>query len=464
MSVIRPPAIAGQFYTADATTLSNQLDSFLNNVPTNELQPPKAIIAPHAGYIYSGPCAAHAYASIIANADKIKRVILLGPCHRVAIQGIATTSADFWQTPLGNVPIDRGAIEILNQLPFVNENDDAHAMEHSLEIHLPFLQKTLNDFTLIPLAVGQCSNLDIAHLLADIWGGEETLIVVSTDLSHFHDYDTAQAMDNRTAKAIESFDWQSVGREDACGRIPMSGLLTYAKNNSMQIKRVGLCNSGDTAGDKSRVVGYGAWVVYDAKELSLSADQKLMQTHDQRLRDCVVKSIIHGLKSGEPIKVDASSFTRDLQTTRATFVTLTKGGQLRGCIGSIIPHRPLITDLAHNAYSAAFSDPRFKNVTADELPQMEYSISLLSPMVEMKFKDEADLLNQLTPHIDGLLIKDLGKQSVFLPQVWDQLRTPETFLRHLKQKAGLDATHWSDSFQAWTYQVAKTAPHKFPTS
>jgi len=462
MSVIRPAAIAGQFYTADPIALSNQLDDYLSQAHPDGRKPPKAIIAPHAGYIYSGLCAAHAYATIIANADKIKRVILLGPCHRVAVRGIATTSADYWLTPLGDVAIDRDCTHKMNEHPFVNENDVAHAAEHSLEIHLPFLQKTLNDFTLIPLAVGQCSNVDIANLLAEFWGGTETLIVISTDLSHFHDYNTAKSMDAKCAAAIEVFDWQGVKDDQACGRIPMSGLLTYAKENRMEIERVGLCNSGDTAGDRSRVVGYGAWVLYE-NDRTLSADQLLMQKHEARLRDCVVRSIMHGLKSGGEVKVDIESFTPDLQAVRATFVTLTKAGQLRGCIGSVIPHQSLIADLAHNAFSAAFGDPRFKKVTMDELPQMEYAISLLSPMVEMSFSDEEDMLGKLRPNIDGLLIKDMGKQSVFLPQVWDQLPLPESFLKHLKQKAGLAGDHWSETFRAWTYQVAKTVPHKFPS-
>lgn len=461
MSAIRPTAIAGQFYTSDANKLSDQLDGFLNGSNANNLTAPKAIIVPHAGYVYSGPCAAEAYATLLKNAEIITRVILLGPCHRVAVQGIATSSARLWRTPLGDVKIDRAAVDALHKLPFVVENDDAHAKEHSLEIHLPFLQKTLGDFALVPLAVGNCSNKEIAGLLGKFWGGPETLIVISTDLSHFHDYPTAQKMDRQTAAAIEAFDWKEIGRDQACGRIPMSGLLTYAKEKDMRVERVGLCNSGDTAGDKSRVVGYGSWVLYENND-NRSVDEDLMQRHNTRLRDCVVRSILHGIKKGEPINVDIKSFTPELQDIRATFVTLTKDGQLRGCIGSVIPHRPLIADLVHNAYAAAFSDPRFKNVSLGELSDMEYAISLLSPMNEIIFSDEADLLSQLRPAIDGLLIKDKGKQSVFLPQVWDQLPDPETFLRHLKQKAGLSATHWSDEFQAWTYQVTKTSPQKFP--
>ncbi len=462
--LIRPAAIAGQFYSSDKQKLSHDIDIFLNNANITDLglakQIPKAIIVPHAGYIYSGQCAANAYANIIGNSHIIKNVILLAPCHRVAIQGIASSNADFWNTPLGDVKINQKITYQLNQLDFVNPHDEAHSQEHSLEVHLPFLQKILDDFTLTPLAVGQCEAKNIAHMLDKIWGGPETLIVISTDLSHFNDYDNAIKIDNNTAKNIMAMNWQEISGNDACGHVPMSGLLYYAKSKFMQIKQLDICNSAAVTGDKSRVVGYGAWAIYENK-IEPNDDMILMQKYDEEFADYVTRSIKYGLDNSQQIKVDLPSFAKDLQETRATFITLTKNDQLRGCIGSVIPHRPLIIDLIHNAYAAAFEDPRFKKLTIDELPQIKYAISLLSPMQKMSFTDQDDLLCQLRPNIDGLLIKCDGKQAVFLPQVWDDLPDKNHFLNRLKQKAGIDIDYFSDGFNAWTYQVAKTEPRSF---
>lgn len=263
MTAIRPAAVAGFFYPGKADELKNTLARMLAaaDVPP-DAPAPKALIVPHAGYIYSGACAAQAYARLTPMAGRITRVVLLGPCHRVAVRGLATTSASQWQSPLGPVEIDRAALDQLSHLPHVGESDAAHAQEHSLEVHLPFLQKMLGDgFKLVPFAVGQASNTEVAQVLEALWGGPETLIVISTDLSHFLTYDEAHALDSRTAEAIEAYDWQSIGRDQACGRIPMSGLLTCAPAHGLEITRVGFCNSGDTAGDRNRVVGYGAWVL-----------------------------------------------------------------------------------------------------------------------------------------------------------------------------------------------------------
>ena len=462
--ITRPTAIAGQFYSNDKQQLSHDIDVFLDNANIANLglpkQIPKAIIAPHAGYIYSGQCAANAYASITKNRHIIKNIILLAPCHRVAIQGIASSNADFWNTPFGDVKINRQITDQLNQLDFINPNDEAHSHEHSLEVHLPFLQKILDDFTLIPLAVGQCEAKDIAHMLDKIWGGPETLIIISTDLSHFNDYDNAVKIDNNTAKNIMAMNWQEIGGNDACGHVPMSGLLYYAKSKFMQIKQLNICNSAAATGDKSRVVGYGAWAIYENK-IEPSDDMILMQKYGEEFADYVTRSIKYGLDNSQQIKVDLPSFAKDLQDTRATFITLTKNDQLRGCIGSVIAHRPLIIDLIHNAYAAAFEDPRFNKLTIDELPQIKYAISLLSPMQQMNFTDQDDLLCQLRPNIDGLLIKCDGKQAVFLPQVWDELPNKIQFLNRLKQKAGIDIDYFPDIFKAWTYQVAKTEPRSF---
>lgn len=266
MALIRPPAVAGMFYPKDPHGLSHAVMDFVNDAVKRagigKGDPaPKAIIAPHAGYVYSGACAGEAYARLIPDRDAISRIILLGPCHRVAIKGLATTSADYWKTPLGAIPIDKEALLTLNGLPQVLVHDGAHQQEHSLEVHLPFLQICFPHVKLVPFAVGQATAEEVGAVLERLWGGPETRIVISTDLSHFLDYDACNALDAKTAEAVERLDHAAIDREQACGRIPMSGLLHLAREKEMSIARVGLCNSGDTAGDKSRVVGYGSWVL-----------------------------------------------------------------------------------------------------------------------------------------------------------------------------------------------------------
>lgn len=274
MPSIRHAAVAGLFYPSDASKLQHDVDGLLRNADSSEqsdkshsvvLPPgrPKAIIAPHAGYVYSGSTAARAYRLLRPYAEQTKRVVLLGPSHRVGFSGIAASSADFYETPLGPIPLDQAKIEKALDCPGVTYMDQAHLQEHSLEVHLPFLQTVLRDFTLTPLVVGDCSAAITGKVLDTLWGGDETLIVISSDLSHFLDYDTANALDHATCKAIESFNGDAINFEQACGRNPIKGLLYEANRHPLTIRTLGLCNSGDTAGDKSRVVGYGAWACWE---------------------------------------------------------------------------------------------------------------------------------------------------------------------------------------------------------
>lgn len=261
MTSQRPPAVAGLFYPDDADELRRQLQAMLAQVTTTDGPVPKAIIAPHAGYIYSGPVAATAYARLMPAHAVIRRVILLGPCHRVAVRGLALSSADEFVTPLGVVRLDKDAEAGVLKLPQVSVMDATHAQEHSLEVHLPFLQTVLDDFTLVPLVVGDASPQQVAEVIELLWGGAETLIVISSDLSHFLDYETASQRDKRTSSAIENLDYESLDYNDACGRGPISGLLYLAQQKKMCVKAIDVRNSGDTAGSRDQVVGYGSYVI-----------------------------------------------------------------------------------------------------------------------------------------------------------------------------------------------------------
>jgi AmmeMemoRadiSam system protein B len=262
MTIVRRPAVAGSFYPADATSLRAAVNRYLEQAKaTPGAARPKAIIAPHAGYVYSGPIAASAYSSLAPFASEVERVVLLGPCHRVPLRGLAATEADAFATPLGTVPVDREAVARALSLPQVQLLENAHAMEHSLEVQLPFLQQLLPRFSLAPFAVGDASPQEVAEVLDVLWGGPETLIVISSDLSHYYDYDTARRLDEATSRAIEALDADGLDRESACGRTPVRGLLVAARQHGLEARVLDLRNSGDTAGSRDQVVGYGAYVL-----------------------------------------------------------------------------------------------------------------------------------------------------------------------------------------------------------
>jgi len=262
---IRHPAVAGMFYPTDINVLKKDIHRYLdeNEIPLHKLKNnPKAIVVPHAGYIYSGPIAATAYKYLIPLKHQINRVVLLGPSHQVAFKGLAVPELDTFNTPLGNIQIDREAIKLLSDLPQVIESDVAHRDEHSLEVQLPFLQEILGEFSLVPLVVGDAEQDEVAEVINRLWGDKHTLIVISSDLSHYHSYNEAIEMDRLTSEAIAHLQPDLIGYDHACGRNGIKGMITVAQQKDLNIEVLDLRNSGDTAGSKDRVVGYGAYVFY----------------------------------------------------------------------------------------------------------------------------------------------------------------------------------------------------------
>ena len=325
MSSVRPAAVAGMFYPGDARALAAEVDDLLGGVgvPIPRLGYPKALIVPHAGYIYSGPTAARAFDELVAARGSVRRVVLLGPTHRVAVKGLAVPSAAGFATPLGTVRIDLDALREVSDLPQVVTSDAAHALEHSLEVQLPFLQKVLGEFALAPFAVGQASVQEVAEVIERLWGGPETLIVVSTDMSHYHSYEQARAIDGATIERIAAFA-TDIDHEEACGATPLNGLLFTSRKKTLGLKLLSACNSGDTAGGKGRVVGYSSFGLYEGGEVSLDdAGRTLLSL----ARDSIEETLLN-----KPKSKNSSPW---LAQTGATFVTLTKDGNLRGCIGSL---------------------------------------------------------------------------------------------------------------------------------
>lgn len=257
---IRLPAAAGRFYPRDAKELRKAVTDLLNVAINDPAATPKALIVPHAGYPYSGPIAATAYTRLRRSSGSIKRIVLIGPSHFVELRGLATSSAEAFETPLGLVPLDREGVARAAALPQVQILDEAHLQEHSLEVQLPFLQVLLGEFTLVPLVAGETTQDEVAGVIQALWGGPETCVIISSDLSHYLDPKSAQRLDSATAEAIERLDPMGIGEDQACGRVPILGLLHAAAAQHLHAHTVDLRNSGDTGGPRSQVVGYGAFV------------------------------------------------------------------------------------------------------------------------------------------------------------------------------------------------------------
>jgi len=429
---VRPPAVASLFYPGDARTLAGEIADYLERTGDAPIAPgfPKAVIVPHAGFVYSGPVAASAYDRLRPARGIVRRVVILGPCHRVPVHGLALPQARAFDTPLGRIPVDGEAIASVRGLPQVVESAATHAEEHALEVQLPFLQRVLGEFSLVPLVVGDAAPEKVAEVLERLWGGPETLIVISSDLSHYHSYERARAIDAATVQAILGLD-AGISHEQACGATPVAGMLIAARRKGLAAELLDCRNSGDTAGDKTRVVGYASFALAsESPRYGAEHGSKLLQI----ARQSISASLVAGGKPGTPPAGEPW-----LRESRATFVTLMQGEELRGCVGALEAQRPLAEDVAENARAAAFEDARFKPLTPDEFARTDIEVSLLSTPKRLAFEDHADLIGRLRPGVDGIILEqsEEGKHATFLPQVWEGLPDPERFIAHLRQKAGI---------------------------
>lgn len=435
---IKLPSAAGKFYTDDKEELSQQLDSFFKHNAHDYDYKTRAIIVPHAGYVYSGQLASCGFQYLD---KKAKNIFIIAPPHYVAVDDASIASFDKWVTPLGEINVNKEINDELVDIFACEIQDDAFSQEHSIEVQIPFIQKLFPHAKIVPILAGQSSKVE--RIIAHYWGDSDNAFVISSDLSHFLSSGEAKKIDEVTAEMIESKDIEKFTPHQACGAMGVCALVNFVKNVNYSLIRVGLINSGDVTGDVSRVVGYGSWILYEGIK-----NQFIKKYFSDFVISTCKKSIQAGLKQELP---QCEKTPAVFNQQGACFVTLEKHGDLRGCIGSIIAHRPLIEDLVKNAQNAAFSDPRFQPLKEHEFKDLSIDVSLLSEPEKMHFESESDLLNQIIPFTDGLIIKERNYQAVYLPSVWEQLPEKTLFLDSLKIKAGLTPKYFSSTFEAYRF-------------
>ncbi len=461
-TAVRKAAVAGTFYPGDALALRTMVDECLASAARGAgpvgrpVAVPKMLVVPHAGYIYSGPVAAHAYARVASMAAPIRRVVLLGPVHRVAVRGLAVPTVGAFETPFGRVELDHSAIDSLRGLPQVVHDDRPHAPEHSLEVQLPFLQAVLGtSFKLVPLAVGDASAQQVGEVVERLWGGDETLIVVSSDLSHYLTYHQARAVDRLTVQRIAALD-TDLDPYEACGARALNGALLAARNHGLHAELLDLRNSGDTAGDRDRVVGYAALALTSPHRTAVGDEEgETGADDDLTLGSALLGRARNAIRVRLGLPGEAETPHPALHQPGATFVSLHDArGDLRGCIGALAPVRSLDADVRHNAAAAAFADPRFPPLAAHEWAGLHVEVSVLgTPQPLPAARSESETLALLEPGVDGLILEWRGHRSTFLPQVWAQLPEPAAFMAALKRKAGLAADFWAADLTLSRYCV-----------
>ena len=467
---IREPAVAGLFYPKDQAALSQMLDTLLANATPHTIDGElRAFVCPHAGYRFSGPVAATAYR--LLSGHDFQTVVIMGPSHWAGFAGASVANADVYRTPLGDVPVSPKARELAKTSPFVLEprcfvqrppwssqashavppagEDTPETWEHSGEVQVPFLQKTLKNLTLVPIVTGpEVDPEQMARALAPLVD-DKTLVVASSDLSHYNPYDEARAKDKVTTDAIVNLDIDRMKLSgDACGKTPVLALMYLAKQKGWKATLLDYRNSGDTAGNKDAVVGYAAIALYTPRQQNFTTPERKL------LLDLARRTLREVVKTGKLPDVAADAFPAGFTEKKGCFVTLTKRGQLRGCIGHIFPQEELYKAIMDNARNAALRDYRFTPVQPDELDKIEIEVSVLTVPEPLTFSSPDDLLNKLRPHRDGVVLQIGGRGATYLPQVWQQIPDKVQFMNTLAEKAGCPPDAWrSPDTKVLTYHV-----------
>ncbi len=438
---LREPAVSGQFYPSDDSELRQSIEKYLDSVSVDDIHGIRGLVSPHAGYVYSGLTAAHGYK--LLSESRYDTVIVLGPSHHHYFDKVSIPDITHYKTPLGLVKLSDKVNALLSESLFINE-PKAHLREHSVEVQIPFLQSVLGSFELIPIVVGDVDPRELADILKK-YVDDDTLVVASTDLSHYHSYADAIDLDKICTESISSIDFDMMYRCEACGKIPTLTLMHLADNLLWKSNLLDYRNSGDTSGVKNRgVVGYTSIAFYDG----------LDDFEQSFLIDLVADTLSSHYMDGTKPVVDESELTMRLREERACFVTLRMNHDLRGCIGHLSARMPLYKCIIENSLNAALNDRRFNPVTVSELDNLELEISVLSEPRLLRYNGPDELLDKLIPGIDGVVIKYGGRQSTYLPVVWDQLPKKEDFLSRLCVKGGSQSDCWMENdVEVYTYQA-----------
>jgi len=468
---IRKPVRAGTFYPADPAELKQLIDQLSDQAQKTRLKIPagkalRALIMPHAGYIYSGWTAAHA--SLVISPHQFSKVVLLAPDHFIGFSDAAISDVSAYQTPLGLIKLHQDARKLRKQSDFFKPVPASDRKEHSLEVILPFLQAYLGDFELVPIVIGPTDIDKFASLIESICD-PTTLLVASSDLSHFLPYSEAVAKDQQTINWITALESTEILKHQnvACGAVPIALLLNLAKRHQWHPLVLHYSNSGDTAGDRTRVVGYAAIAFFGDPIMQKDSDSGQYLQEDQGLvllklaRQTIMEHLGKPVPESESAPVESALSDPFFQNYAGTFVTLKIDGRLRGCIGSLTANEPLCEGVRRNAVNAAFHDPRFSPLKARELDRVDIEVSILSKPRPLEYEDGADLLKKLNVNVDGVILRKGAASATFLPQVWEQLPKPEDFLSHLCMKAGLSSDAWRRTgLEVLTYQVQYFEEHK----
>jgi len=461
---IRKPVWAGSFYPASKPELEKTIYQLSLHAKQTKVQFQsgkilKALILPHAGYIYSGLTAAHA--SLVLKEKQFSKVVLLGPDHRVGFRNGSISDYKAYQTPLGIIELHEDN-EILRLQSDVFQTIPASDMsEHSLEVILPFLQSYLKEFKIVPVVLGPGHIVGITDAIDPILD-QNTLVVASSDLSHYLSYAEAVAKDKKTINMILNLEYGKLSKcsDCACGKMPILIVMEMALRHGWQPVLLHYSNSGDTAGGKTQVVGYAAIAFYGDLSMKKTNDssQHFNQKHGQALVKLARKTIMErfGQKMAEHESDSLSAVLKDrcFHKCCGTFVTLKINDQLRGCIGNLTANESVLEGVRRNAINAAFHDPRFSPLIAKELENVDIEVSILTEPKLLEYRDSSDLLSKLRVNVDGVIIRKGSASATFLPQVWEQLPKSEEFLAHLCMKAGLPANTWKkDALEVKTYQV-----------
>lgn len=449
----KSPVFAGSFYPEKPEELTNLLNSFKQESQANYKS--KAIIVPHAGIVYSG----HAAMAGFQHLEPNENIFIIAPSHHEAFNNIAFPEYTYFDTPLGSLEVNNRLInELAEKFPCIIANE-IFDNEHSIEVQLPFIQNLFcphiqnamdfvkgfkkRKFKIVPILVGNCDYRLVSDIISANW--ENSSFVISSDLSHYFTQQECRQIDTYTATIIETGKLDFFQPQQACGLACIKGLVDFANNNDCTMIRAMMYNSGDISQDTSKVVGYGSWYLY-----TNSRNDFIEKYYSKYVLDVAKQSIVASIKGEEFIPHDIPPV---LTEYGASFVTLKlKTGELRGCIGSVYPTKPLILDIIDNAKNAGFQDPRFEPLTVEELPNLQLSVSILSSIERINFKDERDLLSQIYPH--GVILAERDRRAVYLPIVWEQLPDRAVFLNSLKEKAGLAPDYFSRTLEAYKFEAA----------